>query len=59
MGHIVHAADSVVCCGSIRNLEKIKFSEIFLILVFRLKNLFSKILYLEGSGSFVCTLPEI
>ena len=26
-GHIVPAADSFVCCGSIRDLEKVKFSE--------------------------------
>ena len=24
--HIVPAADSLVCCGSIRDLEKVKFS---------------------------------
>ena len=27
--HIVPAADSFVCCGSIRGFEKVKFSENF------------------------------
>ena len=26
-GHVMPAADSFVCCGSIRDLEKVKFSE--------------------------------
>ena len=27
VGHTVSAPDSFVCCGSIRDLEKVKFSE--------------------------------
>ena len=58
-GHIVHVADSFLCCESIRDLQKVKFSakifQGFWINFF----FFAKILYLVGSVPFASTFSEI
>ena len=58
-GHIVHVADSFVCCGCIRDLEKVKFSAKIFQGFWIKKIFFSNILYLGGSGPFVSTFSEI
>ena len=57
----MHAADYSVCCGSISNLEKVKFPENSLNFsrVLDEKNFFSKVLFLRGSGPFVRIFSEI
>ena len=57
----MHAADYFDCCGSISNLEKVKFPENSLNFSRFLdeRNFFSKVLFLRGSGPFVRIFSEI